>query len=105
MEKGKRNIKPFDGEKYSVWKFRIRALLAELEVLKVIDGQVPAIPNEVWKSRALCIEHADRIFKRHFPEFRNKRHLGASNSLEFGRHLRTQKIGVAVVCPKTLALA
>jgi len=54
MEKGKRNIKPFDGEKYSVWKFRIRALLAELEVLKVIDGQVPAIPNEVWKKAERC---------------------------------------------------
>lgn len=33
----KRNIKPFNGEKYSVWKFRIRALLSEMDVIKVID--------------------------------------------------------------------
>lgn len=36
----KRNIKPFDGEKYSVWKFRLRALLTELNVIKVIDEEV-----------------------------------------------------------------
>ena len=39
--KVKRNIKPFDGDRYSVWKLRIRALLNELDVIKVIDSAVP----------------------------------------------------------------
>lgn len=37
----KRNIKIFDGEKYSIWKFRIRAVLTELEMIKVIDEETP----------------------------------------------------------------
>lgn len=45
--KVKRNIKPFDGEKYSVWKFRIRALLSEIDVIKVIDED-PLPDNESW---------------------------------------------------------
>lgn len=46
--KSKRNIKPFDGEKYSVWKFRIRALLDEMDVLKVIDED-PVIGCQQWE--------------------------------------------------------
>lgn len=41
----KRNIKPFNGEKYSIWKFRIKALLSELGVFKVIEEYGPEIPN------------------------------------------------------------
>jgi len=41
LDQSKRNIKPFDGEKYSVWKFRIRTVLAEQDILKVIDSEVP----------------------------------------------------------------
>lgn len=39
----KKNIKPFNGEKYSVWKFRIRALLTELDVIEVIDKNEPEV--------------------------------------------------------------
>lgn len=44
----KRNIRPFDGDKYSVWKLRIRNLLNELEVIKVIDNVVPETPDSEW---------------------------------------------------------
>uniref|UniRef100_A0A034WLU8 Copia protein n=1 Tax=Bactrocera dorsalis TaxID=27457 RepID=A0A034WLU8_BACDO len=54
MDKAKRNIKPFDGEKYAIWKFRVRALLAELDVLKVIDGDAPHEAGEEWKKAERC---------------------------------------------------
>ena len=51
----KRNIKPFDGEKYSVWKFRIRAILSELDVIKVIDNEIPDPLTDEWsKSERLA---------------------------------------------------
>lgn len=46
--KNRRNIKPFNGERYGIWKFRIRALLAEEEVLRVVDDEVPLRPNAEW---------------------------------------------------------
>lgn len=36
-----RNIKTLKGEKYSQWKFRIRALLSDLDVIKEIDENKP----------------------------------------------------------------
>lgn len=47
----KRNIKPFDGEKYGVWKFRIRAILSEIDALKVIDSEIPDPVTEEWKKQ------------------------------------------------------
>ncbi|CAB3252814.1 unnamed protein product, partial [Arctia plantaginis] len=47
----KRNIKPFNGEKYSVWKFRIRALLSEIDVISVIDEEVPATRSQEWTTK------------------------------------------------------
>ena len=49
MEKVKRNIKPFNGEKYSVWKFRIRTLLSELNLLSVIDEEIPGTRSAEWE--------------------------------------------------------
>ena len=53
----KRNKQPFKGEKYSVWKFRIRALLAELEVLHVIDSAVPPVITNEWKKQDLTAKN------------------------------------------------
>lgn len=50
MDKGKRNIKPFDGEKYSIWKFRMRALLEEHDLLKVIDETHEKVTDEIKKA-------------------------------------------------------
>ena len=44
----KRKINSFDGEKYSVWKFRVRALLSELDILKVIDEEIPDPITDTW---------------------------------------------------------
>jgi len=53
MEKtNKRNIWPFDGEKYSIWKFRIRALLNEIDVLKVIDQEEEDFVE--WQKKEKC---------------------------------------------------
>ncbi|CAK9833160.1 Copia protein [Anthophora retusa] len=46
--KTRRNIKPFDGERYSVWKLRIGALMNELDVLKVIDEDIPTKLSVEW---------------------------------------------------------
>lgn len=66
--KSKRNIKPFDGEKYSVWKFRIRALLSELDVIKVIDDD-PIIRCSTW-------EKNNRIAKSVIIEYLSDSYLG-----------------------------
>ena len=46
--KTKWNIKPFDSDKYRIWKFRIRSLLSDLNVIKVIDSDAPTAPNKEW---------------------------------------------------------
>lgn len=43
-----RNIKPFDGEKYGVWKHRVREFLSEINVISVIDKETPDEPEESW---------------------------------------------------------
>jgi len=61
MEKtNKRNIRPFDGEKYSIWKFRIRALLNEIDVLKVIDQEEEEEEDLVeWQKKEKCAKQRD----------------------------------------------
>lgn len=66
--KMKRNIKPFNGEKYSVWKFRIRALLCELDVIKVIDED-PLIRSSEW-------EKQNQIAKSVIVEYLSDSYLG-----------------------------
>lgn len=66
--KTKRNIKPFNGEKYSVWKFRIRALLCEMDVIKVIDDD-PKKECSIW-------EKNNRIAKSVIVEYLADSYLG-----------------------------
>ena len=65
----KRNIKLFDGEKYGVWKFRIRALLSELDVIKVLDCEIPKTPSDEWNM-------AERIAKSGIVEYLSDSFLG-----------------------------
>jgi len=67
MDKTKRNIKPFDREKYSIWIFRTRVLLAEQDILKVVDGEIPDEADESWvkaerSAKATLIEHLSDSF-------------------------------------------
>lgn len=56
-----RNIKPFDGEKYYIWKIRVRALLAENDLLRVIDEEqvelTDAMTSAQVKAKSIIIEH------------------------------------------------
>lgn len=47
----KRNIRLFDGEKFSIWKLRIRQLLKELDVLVVIDEERPSELTQEWQKK------------------------------------------------------
>lgn len=52
--KSRRNIRQFDGERYSIWKLRLRAILAEEDALKVIDEEAPVEPDKkMAKTRTL----------------------------------------------------
>ncbi|CAD7001593.1 unnamed protein product [Ceratitis capitata] len=67
MEKVKRNIVPFCGEKYGIWKFRVSALLAENDALKVIDENAPENLDEAWgkterNAKCLIIEFLSDSF-------------------------------------------
>lgn len=44
----KRNIQPFNGERYGVWKFRVKSLLTELNIIKVIESEIPCDPSDEW---------------------------------------------------------
>ena len=46
--KTKWNINPFDGERYRIWKYRIRSLLSDLNVIKVIDSDALTPLNKEW---------------------------------------------------------
>ena len=67
--KVKRNIKAFDGERYSVWKFRLRALLSELDVLKVLDDEKLDKKSDEWKK-------ADKVAKSVIIEYLSDSFLG-----------------------------
>ena len=43
-----RYISPFNGTKYSVWKFRICSLLRSENLLRVIRDQIPLYPGRKW---------------------------------------------------------
>ena len=58
----KRNIKPFNGDRYSIWKFRIRALIAEEDALQVLDKNPPESVTVEWQkheriAKGIIIEH------------------------------------------------
>ena len=46
--KTKWNIKPFDDERYRIWKYRIRSLLSDLNVIKMIDSEAPTPLSKDW---------------------------------------------------------
>lgn len=70
MVNNKNNIKPFNGEKYSVWKFRVRALLSELNILKVVDEEIPVEVDDTWKqadrsAMSVLIKHLGDSFLKY----------------------------------------
>lgn len=51
--RAKPNIQQFNGERYSTWKFRIKSLLEELQVLCVIESTPPEKPDAEWTKQNL----------------------------------------------------
>lgn len=76
----KRNIKAFDGDKYSVWKFRIRALMTEINVIKVIDNEIPDKPTDDW-------DKAERIAKNIIVEYLSDSLLGFAKGESTAREI------------------
>lgn len=96
----KRNIKAFDDERHNIWKFRIRALLTELEVIQVNDEATPEDPTEEWiKAEGVIVEFSSDPF---FVDLQN---LQASPRYfeEFGCNLREKKYRHTTGDPKTAA--
>lgn len=44
----KRNIKPFNGDNYLVWKCRLRAIVEQEGALTVLDAEPPEILTDQW---------------------------------------------------------
>lgn len=76
----KRNIKPFDGDKYSVWKLRIRNLLNELDVLKIIDEDAPIDPDVKWLRK-------ERIAKNTVIEYLSDNLLGLTSEYSTAKEI------------------
>lgn len=57
-KKTKRNITPFNGEKYSIWKLRMRALIEEEDALEVLDSDPPETVNDDWKKKERLVKGA-----------------------------------------------
>ena len=65
--KQKRTIKPSTGERYAICKFRVKALLRELGVLKVIDEKILEKLCNKWlklnlAARMIVIEYLSNAF-------------------------------------------
>lgn len=92
----KRNIKVFDGERYSVWKFRIRAILTELNVIKVLDEEPPLEPTKRWEraertAKGVLVEYiADSLLNTVSPEKTVKEIFKNLDNLYERRSLATQ---------------
>ncbi|CAH2090566.1 unnamed protein product [Euphydryas editha] len=78
--KSKRNIALFNGEKYSVWKFRVRALLNEMDILNVIDEEPPNTPCQDW-------EKNNRIAKGIIVEYLSDSFLGFAKEENSARQI------------------
>lgn len=68
------------GEKYSVWKFGIRALLIELDVITVIDGEIPEKLTNDWIK-------ADKTARNIIVEYLSDSFLGFVQANNRARHV------------------
>ena len=62
MAANKRNIVPFAGENYLIWKNRVRSILAEAGLLEIVDKKNPNISKRKstkknYKARAIIMSH------------------------------------------------
>ena len=67
QDKGRKNIQPFDGTNYLLWKKRMRMHLEQLGLLHIIDENIPDAPNNKWKSenRKVICEMAEFLDNSH----------------------------------------
>lgn len=94
----KRRIPLFNGEKFSVWKFRMRGLFEEKDLLRVIDDVPPQRVSADWEkanraARNLIIEYlSDSLLSFVKPELTAKEILDNMSSLYERKSFATQMV-------------
>lgn len=69
----KYNMKPFNGDNYLVWKYRLRAIIEQKDALAVLDEEQAEDITDQWRkwerfAKGKIIQHLDKPLLGEIPE-------------------------------------